>query len=66
MFKTIRDILLYAVIFLPFAVLYNVLEIYFGDSWWPAIIVITLMIIARVGLYLYRRSKGIRDTCLDP
>lgn len=62
MFKTIRDILLYAVIFLPFAVLYNVLEIYFGDSWWPAIIVITLMIIARVGLYLYRRSKGIRDT----
>ncbi|UVM48726.1 MULTISPECIES: hypothetical protein [Pseudomonas] len=66
MVQTIKEILLYAVIFLPFALLYNILEIYFGDSWWPAIIVITLMLIARVSLYLYRRHKGIRDTWLDP
>lgn len=61
MSQTIRDILLYALIFLPFALLFNVLEIYLGDSWWPAIIVITLMITARIGLYSYRRSKGIKD-----
>lgn len=62
MIKTIIDILMYALIFLPFALLYNALEIYFGDSWWPAIIVMTLMIVARIGLFLYRRSKGIKDT----
>lgn len=62
MSQAVKDVLIYALMFLPFALLFNVLEIYLGDSWWPAIIVITLMIVARIGLYRYRRSKGIKDT----
>ncbi len=48
--------------FFPLAVFYNILEFYFGDSWLPVVIVLTLMITACAGLYYYRRSKGIKDT----
>ncbi len=46
----------------PFVLLYNILEHYLSCSWLPAAIVISLMIAMRIVLYLYRRSKGIKDT----
>lgn len=60
--SVMKDILLYAIIFLPFAILYNVLEAYLGDSWWKVAIIGLLLIVGRAALYFYRRSKGIKDT----
>lgn len=50
---------------LPFACLYYALENYLPSSWIPAAIVIALMVSARAGLYIYRRSKGIKDPWLN-
>lgn len=61
----LKQFLVVFVVGLPFAVLFYILDIYLPDSWWPAVIVISLMVIARVSLYLYRRSKGIKDAWLD-
>ncbi|WNW12474.1 hypothetical protein RRX38_15420 [Pseudomonas sp. DTU_2021_1001937_2_SI_NGA_ILE_001] len=61
----LKQFLIVFVVGLPFAILYSALEYYLPGTWWPAGIVITLMLLGRVGLYLYRRSKGIHDTWLD-
>ncbi|HEY0288390.1 MAG TPA: hypothetical protein VGC62_15480 [Pseudomonas sp.] len=58
----IKRILLKGAIFLPFAILYNVLEVYLGDTWLTAGVFSIVLISLRIGLYLYRRSKGIKDT----
>lgn len=62
----LKQFLIVFVVGLPFAILYSALKMYLPNSWWPEGIVISLMLAARIGLYLYRRSKGIRDTWLDP
>jgi hypothetical protein len=44
---------------------YQVLKYFLGDTWLPAIIVMIGLIVGRIALFLYRRSKGIHDSYLD-
>ncbi|MCQ3001623.1 hypothetical protein NLO98_17875 [Pseudomonas syringae] len=47
------------------AYFYNLLEKYLGDTWLTVGFFAVVLILLRVGLYLYRRSKGIKDNYLD-
>ncbi|MBD8189809.1 hypothetical protein [Pseudomonas viridiflava] len=61
----IKQFLFIFLLGIPFACLYYALENYLPNSWIPAVTVMVLMVIARAGLYLYRRSKGIKDPWLN-
>lgn len=61
----IKRYLIYTALFIPVALLYVVLEYYFGDSWLTVGIFVVLVLGGRIGLLLYRRSKGIHDSWFD-
>lgn len=54
--------LIMTAIAIPVAYFYNVLERHLGDTWLTVGIFAFVLISLRVALYLYRRSKGIKDT----
>ena len=58
----IKYYLLGTAIAIPIAYFYNILEKYFGDTWLTVGIFGFVLVSLRLGLYLYRRSKGIKDT----
>lgn len=62
---TMKRMLLMTAIFIPLALLYNVLTQYFGETWLVVGAFCLLLVALRVGLYLYRRSRGIKDNYLD-
>lgn len=61
----IKRYLIYTVLFIPVALLYIVLEHYFGDSWLAVGIFVVILVGGRIGLLLCRRAKGIHDSWLD-
>ncbi len=61
----IKRYLIYTALFIPVALLYVVLEHYFGDSWLTVGIFVVILLAGRIGLLLYRRAKGIHDSWLD-
>lgn len=60
-----KRMLLMTAIFIPLALLYNILTQYFGETWLVVGAFCLLLVALRVGLYLYRRSRGIKDHYLD-
>lgn len=48
----------------PVALLHLHLETKIGELW-SALIVVLILFVGRVALYLYRRSKGVRDELFD-
>ena len=60
-----KRFLLLTLFFVPVALFYEGLKVVFGDTW-VAVGVFTLTLIAgRIGLFFYRKSKGIHDEFLD-
>jgi hypothetical protein len=59
-----RFFFLFAV-FVPLAFFYVFLERTVGDSWVSVGIFAGVLIAGRLVLFLYRRSRGIKDTYLD-
>jgi len=49
------------IVTLPFAFLANFLESRFGDSWLTVALFCVALVVARLLLYLYRKSKGVSD-----
>lgn len=61
----IKYFLIMTAVAIPVAYFYNLLEKYFGDTWMTVGVFAVVLIFLRVGLYLYRRTKGIKDNYLD-
>jgi len=60
-----RKFIFIFVILIPVAFLYEFLDKQFEGSWWAVLVFFLILIFGRIGLYFYRRSKGIKDTYLD-
>lgn len=60
-----KKFVLLVMIFIPVAFLYELLDKQFRDSWLSVGIFVLVLISGRVGLFIYRRSRGIKDTYLD-
>lgn len=61
----IKYFLIMTAVAIPVAYFYNLLEKYLGDTWMTVGVFAVVLIFLRVGLYLYRRSKGIKDNYLN-
>lgn len=61
----IKYFLIMTAVAIPVAYFYNLLEKYFGDTWMTVGVFAVVLIFLRVGLYLYRRSKRIKDNYLN-
>ncbi|MEF2119306.1 hypothetical protein V3423_19635 [Pseudomonas aeruginosa] len=61
----IKHYLLMTLVCIPLVLLYVCLEWFFGNTWVTVGVFFGVLVVLRVGLYLYRRSKGIRDGYLD-
>ena len=61
----IKHYLLMTLVCIPLALLYVCLEWFFGNTWVTVGVFFGVLVVLRLGLYLYRRSKGIRDGYLD-
>ncbi|WP_213910472.1 hypothetical protein [Pseudomonas aeruginosa] len=61
----IKHYLLMTLVCIPPALLYVCLEWFFGNTWVTVGVFFGVLVVLRLGLYLYRRSKGIRDGYLD-
>lgn len=57
----IKHYLLMTLVCIPLALLYVCLEWFFGNTWVTVGVFFGVLVVLRLGLYLYRRSKGIRD-----
>jgi hypothetical protein len=52
-------------IFIPIALLYRALEYVFGDTWITVGVFAAALVLGRAGLFVYRKSKGIKDEFLN-
>lgn len=55
------NFLKYIVIFILIYFYYRLLEHFFGETWLSVGIFAVTLIVLRVVIYFYRKSKGIRD-----
>lgn len=51
--------------FIPVFLLYEFIKNQFGDSWLAVGIFFFILVFGRIGLFFYRRTKGLKDTYLD-